>query len=157
MLKIRLRRMGSRHRPHYRVVVSDSRRTPNAASIEEIGHYDPRKKPSVVKLDVDRARYWQERGAQLSETVKQLVAKAMAPPAEEAAAAEEAAVEAAAAQEAPAAETPPEAAAAAETPPEAAAAAETPPEAAAAAETPAEEAPAEQASAEEPTTEASAA
>lgn len=118
MLKIRLRRMGSRHRPHYRVVVSDSRRTPTAAAIEEIGYYDPRKKPSVVKIDVERVRFWQDRGAQLSETVEQLVVKAMAPPAEDVAA-ETATAAAAAAETAPdedvAAETAPAEEATAET------------------------------------------
>ncbi|MCP4657102.1 MAG: 30S ribosomal protein S16 [bacterium] len=142
MLKIRLRRMGSRHRPHYRVVVSDSRRAPTAASIEEIGYYDPRKKPSVVKIDVERARFWQDRGAQLSETVKQLVAKAMAPPAEETAAetaiATDAAAETAIATDAAAETATAEAAAA-----EAAAAETATAEAAAAEETPAETATAE--------------
>ena len=54
MLKIRLRRMGSRHRPFYRVVVSDSRRTPTASALEEVGYYDPRKKPAALSLDLDR-------------------------------------------------------------------------------------------------------
>ena len=143
MLKIRLRRMGSRHRPHYRLVVSDSRRAPTAAALEEIGYYDPRKKPAVVKLDLERIEYWQNRGAQLSDTVRQLVAKAQAAPAEEVPA------EAAPAEEAPAEEAPAEAAPVEEVPTEVAAE-QAPAEAA-----PAEEAPAETAPAEETTPEAS--
>ncbi len=70
MLKIRLRRMGSRHRPFYRVVVSDSRRTPTASAVDEIGYYDPRKKPAVVTIRRERVDYWLNRGAQPSSTVK---------------------------------------------------------------------------------------
>ncbi len=73
MLKIRLRRMGARNSPFYRVVVSDSRNVPNAASIEEIGFYDPTKKPAQVSIDASRIEYWVGQGAQLSPTVKNLV------------------------------------------------------------------------------------
>ena len=73
MLKIRLRRMGSRHRPFYRVVVSDIRQVPTAAALEEIGFYDPRKKPSFIKVDLERAEHWLERGARPSSTVRQLM------------------------------------------------------------------------------------
>lgn len=73
MLKIRLRRMGSRHRPHYRVVVSDSRRTPTSSAIDEIGFYDPRKNPKLLKIDLERVDYWKGHGAQLSDTVRKLV------------------------------------------------------------------------------------
>ena len=52
MVKIRLRRMGSRHRPFYRVVVSDSRKVPTSAVIEEVGHYDPCKDPAVIRAEV---------------------------------------------------------------------------------------------------------
>ncbi|MEM7585641.1 MAG: 30S ribosomal protein S16 [Acidobacteriota bacterium] len=97
MLKIRLRRMGSRHRPFYRVVVSDSRRTPTAAALEVVGYYDPRKQPVTLKLDVDRVDHWINNGAQPSKVVKKLVAQARATandePATEAAAAEDAAAE----------------------------------------------------------------
>ncbi|MEM6793308.1 MAG: 30S ribosomal protein S16 [Acidobacteriota bacterium] len=120
MLKIRLRRMGSRHRPFYRVVVSDSRRTPLSSALDEIGFYDPRKQPSMIELNLERVDHWVSRGAQPSDTVKRLVAKARraeaaapaaeepaapaaeeaaAPAAEEAAAAEETAVAEAAAEE----------------------------------------------------------
>ncbi len=73
MLKIRLRRMGNRNRAFYRVVVSDSRKVPTSSVIEELGHYDPVSKPSVLNLDRDRVQYWVGRGAQMSTTVKSLV------------------------------------------------------------------------------------
>jgi small subunit ribosomal protein S16 len=73
MLKIRLRRMGARNSPFYRVVVSDSRNVPNAASIEEVGFYDPTKKPAQVSIDASRIEHWVGQGAQLSPTVKNLL------------------------------------------------------------------------------------
>ncbi|HYH44435.1 MAG TPA: 30S ribosomal protein S16 [Thermoanaerobaculia bacterium] len=73
MLKIRLRRMGARNSPFYRVVVSDSRNVPNAASIEELGFYDPTKKPAQVSIDASRIEHWVGQGAQLSPTVKNLL------------------------------------------------------------------------------------
>jgi len=75
MLKIRLRRMGARNRPFYRVVVSDSRSTPTASAVEEIGVYDPRQDPPRVELDRARVDYWVGKGAQLSDTVRQIVAR----------------------------------------------------------------------------------
>ena len=75
MLKIRLRRMGARNRPHYRVVVSDSRSTARAEVLEEIGAYDPMREPPIVSLDRERARYWIEKGATVSPTVRSLLAK----------------------------------------------------------------------------------
>ncbi len=72
MLKIRLRRMGKRHRPFYRVVVSDSREVPGAPAVEEIGHYDPMNRPQVA-LDLGRIEHWVGQGAQMSPTVKKLV------------------------------------------------------------------------------------
>jgi small subunit ribosomal protein S16 len=75
MVKIRLRRMGARNAPFYRVVVSDSRRTPTAASVEELGWYDPTKQPAQIKIDAGRIDYWVRRGAQLSPTVKKLLAQ----------------------------------------------------------------------------------
>lgn len=76
MLKIRLRRMGATNRPFYRVVVSDSRLTPKGAAIEEIGTYDPRPNPPQIRIDRARIDYWVANGARLSDTVKQLVARA---------------------------------------------------------------------------------
>lgn len=76
MLKIRLRRMGATNRPFYRVVVSDSRLTPKGSAIEEIGVYDPRQTPPQIRIDKARVDYWVSNGARLSDTVKQLVARA---------------------------------------------------------------------------------
>jgi len=75
MVKIRLRRMGSRNHPFYRVVVSDSRRVPTSAALEEIGHYDPRKTPAAIEIDRERYDHWVGRGAQVSDTVKNLAKK----------------------------------------------------------------------------------
>ena len=75
MLKIRLRRGGASHAPFYRIVVSDSQRTPRASTVEQIGHYDPKKKPADVKIDRERVDYWVSKGAQLSPTVKSLLKK----------------------------------------------------------------------------------
>ncbi|HPC83168.1 MAG TPA: 30S ribosomal protein S16 [Thermoanaerobaculaceae bacterium] len=75
MLMIRLRRMGSNRRPVYRVVVSDGRRTPTAAVLEEVGFYNPRSNPAEVTLDRERIAYWLGRGAQMSETVASLVSQ----------------------------------------------------------------------------------
>lgn len=76
MLKIRLRRMGARNNPFYRVVVSDSRNVPTASALEEIGHYDVTKNPAQVTIDAARAQHWIERGAQVSPTVKKLLEQA---------------------------------------------------------------------------------
>ena len=76
MLKIRLRRQGSKHAPFYRIVVSDSLRTPSAATVEQIGSYNPTKKPSQLTIDKERVTYWVSKGAQLSPTVKSLLKRA---------------------------------------------------------------------------------
>jgi len=76
MLKIRLRRMGARHRPFYRLVVSDSRNVPTASAVEEVGHYDPLTNPAKVEINSERVRYWVGKGAQMSPTVKRLVGNA---------------------------------------------------------------------------------
>ena len=79
MLKIRLRRMGSTHRPFYRVIVSDSRRVPTGGTaLEEVGWYDPRQNPARVELQADRIDHWVANGAQLSPTVAKLLASARA-------------------------------------------------------------------------------
>ena len=75
MLKIRLRRMGARIRPHYRIVVSDSRSTARAEVLEELGAYDPMREPPVVSFDRDRARYWIGKGASVTPTVRSLLEK----------------------------------------------------------------------------------
>jgi small subunit ribosomal protein S16 len=74
--KIRLRRMGAKKAPFYRVVVADSRSPRDGRCIEELGYYDPTKDPVVIKIDEERAKYWVGTGAQPSETVKALLVKA---------------------------------------------------------------------------------
>lgn len=73
MLKIRLSRMGSKHRPFFRVVVSDSRRVPSASAIDEVGVYDPRAEPEMIKIDAERVDHWVGQGAQVSPTVRKLM------------------------------------------------------------------------------------
>ncbi len=73
MLKIRLRRMGNRNRPFYRVVVSDSRRAPTASAVEEVGYYNPTSDPPQVRIDAERVRHWMGVGAQPSPTVRRLL------------------------------------------------------------------------------------
>jgi small subunit ribosomal protein S16 len=73
MLSIRLKRVGTTKKPHYRVVVADSRAWRDGRFVEVLGHYDPRHQPAVVKIDADRARQWMEKGAQPSETVRSLL------------------------------------------------------------------------------------
>jgi small subunit ribosomal protein S16 len=76
MLAIRLRRMGAAKKPHYRVVVADSRSRRDGRFLEILGHYDPRKDPAVVKIDAEKARDWIAKGARPSDTVRSLLAKA---------------------------------------------------------------------------------
>jgi small subunit ribosomal protein S16 len=73
MLSIRLRRAGATKKPHYRVVVADSREPRDGRFVEVLGHYDPRKDPAVVKIDTERTDYWIGKGAQPSETVRSLL------------------------------------------------------------------------------------
>ena len=75
MLSIRLRRTGTTKRPYYRVVVADSRSPRNGRFVEVLGHYDPRKNPSVVKIDSERAKYWISKGALASDTVRSLLGR----------------------------------------------------------------------------------
>ena len=75
-VKIRLRRMGAKKAPFYRIVVADSRYPRDGRFIEEIGYYDPTKNPSVVKVDAEKAKKWIANGAQPTETVKSLLKKA---------------------------------------------------------------------------------
>ena len=76
MVKIRLRRMGAKKAPFYRIVVADSRYPRDGRFIEEIGIYDPVAEPANLKVDVDRAQAWIKTGAQPTETVKALLKKA---------------------------------------------------------------------------------
>ena len=76
MVKIRLRRMGAKKAPFYRVVVADSRYPRDGRFIEEIGIYNPVSNPAELKVDVDRAQAWIKSGAQPTETVRDLLKKA---------------------------------------------------------------------------------
>ncbi len=84
MLSIRLRRAGATRKPHYRVVVADSREPRDGRFVEVLGHYDPRKDPAVVKIDADRAQYWIGKGAQPSDTVRSLLKQQAKQPAKQA-------------------------------------------------------------------------
>ena len=76
MVKIRLRRMGAKKAPFYRIVVADSRYPRDGRFIEEIGTYNPVVNPAELKVDVDRAQAWIKTGAQPTETVRDLLKKA---------------------------------------------------------------------------------
>ena len=74
-VKIRLRRMGSKKSPFYRIVVADSRYPRDGRFIEEIGYYNPMVEPKVVKVDPEKAKKWIANGAQPTDTVKVLFKK----------------------------------------------------------------------------------
>ncbi|MBE6735814.1 MAG: 30S ribosomal protein S16 [Clostridia bacterium] len=74
-VKIRLRRMGAKRQPSYRVVVADSRYPRDGRFIEEIGFYDPTKSPSVIRIDNEKAQQWLKNGAQPTDTVRALLKK----------------------------------------------------------------------------------
>ena len=78
MVKIRLRRMGAKKNPYYRIVVADSHSPRDGRFIEEIGTYNPTAQPSAVSIDMERAKYWIANGAQPTDTVKALLKKAEA-------------------------------------------------------------------------------
>lgn len=73
MVKMRLKRMGSKGAPFYRIVVADARAPRDGRFIEEVGFYDPTKDPSVIKVDQELAQKWIANGAQPTETVKKLL------------------------------------------------------------------------------------
>lgn len=73
MLKIRLRRMGAKKAPFYRIVVSDSRSTPQGRFVDVVGTYDPTTDPAALKLDVVKTQEWIGKGAQPSATVRSLL------------------------------------------------------------------------------------
>ena len=75
MVKIRLRRMGMKKAPFYRVVVADSRYPRDGRFIEEIGYYNPTTNPAEVKIDAEKAAEWLKKGAQPTDTVKALLKK----------------------------------------------------------------------------------
>jgi small subunit ribosomal protein S16 len=78
MVRIRLARLGAKKKPFYRVVVADSRSPRDGRCIESIGHFNPLTEPPVVLIDLARADHWIQNGAQPSETVADLIAKARA-------------------------------------------------------------------------------
>ncbi len=75
MVKIRLRRMGAKKAPFYRVVVADSRYPRDGRFIEEVGYYDPMTEPATIKLDDEKIAKWIANGAQPTDTVKSLIEK----------------------------------------------------------------------------------
>ena len=72
-VKIRLRRMGAKKAPFYRVIVADSRSPRDGRFIDEIGYYDPNVDPSIIKVDTDKAKQWIENGAKPTETVAKIL------------------------------------------------------------------------------------
>lgn len=75
MLKIRLRRMGAKKAPFYRIVVADSRAPRDGAFVEELGYYNPLTDPAELKVDNDKAAEWIKNGAQPTDTVRALLKK----------------------------------------------------------------------------------
>lgn len=76
MIKLRLRRMGAKKRPFYRIVAAEHSSPRDGRFIEVIGHYDPLTEPATVKVNAERARYWLSVGAKPSETVEGLLKRA---------------------------------------------------------------------------------
>ena len=74
-VKMRLRRMGAKKAPFYRVIVADSRSPRDGRFIEEIGYYNPMTNPAEIKIDAEKAKKWIANGAQPTETVKVLLKK----------------------------------------------------------------------------------
>ena len=75
-VKIRLRRMGAKKAPFYRIVVADSRYPRDGRFIEEIGYYNPMEEPKVVNVDIEKAQKWIANGAQPTDTVRDLLKQA---------------------------------------------------------------------------------
>ncbi len=76
MVKLRLRRMGAKKRPSYRIVAADSRSPRDGAFIESFGFYDPITDPATIRVDAERARHWLSHGAQPTDTVRSILTKA---------------------------------------------------------------------------------
>ncbi len=79
MLAIRLSRTGSKKRAHYRVVVVEHRKARDSRFIEILGHYDPRNKPAIVRVDRERIDHWLKAGARPSDTIRTLLAGHVTP------------------------------------------------------------------------------
>ena len=73
MVKIRLRRMGAKKKPFYRIVVADSRAPRDGRYIEQVGTYNPMTEPSEIKVNLERIKYWTSNGAQPTDTVRKLI------------------------------------------------------------------------------------
>ena len=80
MVVIRMRRAGSKKRPFFRIVVTDSRAPRDGSFVEILGYYNPRTKPAVVKIEKDRVDYWVSKGAQPSDSVRTLMARHLTVP-----------------------------------------------------------------------------
>src|SRR6266478_368793 len=80
MVAIRLRRAGSKKRPFFRVVVTDSRAARDSSFVEILGNYNPRTKPALVTVDKERVDYWIKKGAQPSDSVRTLIARHLTAP-----------------------------------------------------------------------------
>jgi small subunit ribosomal protein S16 len=79
MVAIRLRRAGSKKRPFFRIVVTDSRAARDSSFVEILGHYNPRTRPALVDIDRERVAFWISKGAQPSDTVRTLIARHVTP------------------------------------------------------------------------------
>jgi len=80
MVAIRLRRAGSKKRPFFRVVVTDSQAARDSRFIEILGHYNPRSRPAVVQIDRERVEHWIRKGARPSDSVRTLLARHLSTP-----------------------------------------------------------------------------
>ena len=76
MVKLRLRRMGAKKRPSYRIVAADSRSPRDGAFIESVGFYDPITDPATINVNLERARHWIDNGAQPTDTVRSILQRA---------------------------------------------------------------------------------
>ena len=79
MVAIRLRRAGSKKRPYFRIVVTDSRAARDSSFVEILGHYNPRTRPALVDIQRDRVDYWISKGAQPSDSVRTLIKRHLTP------------------------------------------------------------------------------
>ena len=75
MLMIRLKRMGARKQPHYRVVVIEKERARNGRPVEVVGTYNPRTKPATVEVKRERVEYWVSKGAKMSDRVSKIMSR----------------------------------------------------------------------------------
>ena len=79
MISIRLMRLGAKKRPYYRIVAIDSKKPRESKAKDIIGYYDPLKEPPDIEVDLDKVKFWLERGAQASKTVQSLIHKVSKP------------------------------------------------------------------------------